>query len=99
MYNNPPKLTKKKMIELIIIVAAILWVLLFALNYFRYTKSKPLILSIHLHEEYKDGYVDEYISLGYTYRKYSRLSISREELVPFWVFRENPTVYGTFVLL
>ena len=93
MYNNkPPKLTKKKMIELIIIVAAILWVLLFALNYFRYTKSKPLILSIHLHEEYKDGYVDEYISLGYTYRKYSRLSISREELVPFWVFRENPAV-------
>lgn len=85
-----PKLTKKKLIEIVVIVVIILWGVLFAFNYVRYTKSEPLLLSIHTHSDYADGFVDEYISLGYIYRAYNRIAISREELVPFWVLKENP---------
>ncbi len=88
--NNKPKMPKKKVIELVLILVGILWGILFAINYVRYTKSEPLLLSIKSHHDYADGFVDEYVSLGYVYRSYNRIAISREELVPFWVLRENP---------
>ena len=90
MYQKPPMMSKKKRIELIILVCIIIWVIIFMINYFRYSDSKSLILAIHTTKEYDDGKVEEYISLGYIYRSYQRNSIKREELVPFWVGRENP---------
>ncbi len=90
MYQQPAKLNGRKKIEILVLVLAILWGLLFIVNYLRYTDSKPLILAIHTTKEYDDGKVEEYISLGYIYRKYSRNAIKGEELVPFWVGRKNP---------
>lgn len=90
MYHTPEKIPTKRWIQIIAIIIAILWSILFIINYMNYTKSKPLILATHNTKEYEDGYVEEYVSLGYTYRIYKRVSIAREELVPFWVPRENP---------
>ena len=90
MYQTPQKLSKKKIIELCILIFLILWGIIFIINYIRYSNSEPLIMAIHVSSEYEDGVVDEYISLGYIYRSYRRVSISREELVPFWVLKENP---------
>ncbi len=90
MYEVPVKMTMKKKIELICLIVAILWGIIFIINYVRYTKSQSLILAIPVTQEYDDGLVKEYIGLGYIYRSYQRTSISREELVPFWIGRENP---------
>lgn len=87
MYNEVPKMTTKKKIEIAGLIIAIVWLLLFIFNYVRYTQSKSLLLSIHTKQEYEDGYVEEYIGLGYIYRKYQRNALSKEEFVPFWVGR------------
>lgn len=91
MYDAPKKMDKKKKIELVIALFLILWVLAFAIDYYRYTKSEPLIFAIKPKAvKYDDGTVTENIGLGYIYRKYDRNSIKREEFVPFWVLRKNP---------
>lgn len=91
MYEEPKKMSKNKKIELILLIALILWGLLFLVNYIRYTQSKSLFLAMHIKDDgYEDGYVEEYISFGYVYRSYQRNSIKREEFVPIWVTRENP---------
>jgi len=90
MYNQPVKMDKKKIIELSLLLVGILWFILLGINYVRYTKSKGLIFAIKSHSDYADGYVDEWVSLGYTYRVYNRVAISKEEFVPFWVLRQNP---------
>lgn len=90
MYQTPVKMDNKKKLEIIGLIIAIIWALIFIINYTRYTDSKPLILAIHKTIEYDDGTVEEYISLGYVYRKYSRNSVKGEELKPFWVARQNP---------
>lgn len=90
MYETPKKLEPKKKIELILMLIAIFWGILFIINYVRYTSSKPPILALHLKREYDDGRVDEYLSFGYVYRSYNRNSIKREEFVPFWIGMENP---------
>ncbi len=90
MYQEPIKLSNKKKIEIAILIIAILWGILFIFNYVRYTHSKPLLLAIHAVRDYDDGVVEEYISLGYVYRKYERNAIKGEELVPIWVARKNP---------
>ena len=90
MYQEPNKLSSKKKIEITVLIIAILWGLLFIVNYLRYTDSKPLILALHTTKEYEDGNVEEYISFGYVYRRYSRNSYRGEEFVPFWVKRKNP---------
>lgn len=91
MYNEPPKMSQSKKIELILLIVAMAWLLLFIFNYVRFTQSKSLFLSFHVTDDsYDDGYVEEYIGLGYIYRRYQRNAIAREELVPFWVGRENP---------
>ena len=33
----------------------------------------------HLTHKYDDGITEEYVSLGYVYRRYSRNSVNREE--------------------
>lgn len=90
MYQEPVKLSMKKKIEIVLLIVAILWGILFIINYVRYTHSEPLILAIHTTKDYDDGKVEEYISIGYIYRKYSRNAIKGEELVPFWVLIKNP---------
>lgn len=90
MYQEPQKMSSKKKIELAVLLILIFWGILFIFNYVRYTQSKPLFLAVHTKTEYEDGVVEEYMSLGYTYRSYKRNSITREEFVPFWVLRENP---------
>ncbi len=91
MYTEPPKMSKSKKIELLGLIIIMIWLLLFIFNYVRFTQSKSLILAIHvIDDSYEDGYVSEYIGLGYIYRQYQRNAIAREEFVPFWVGRENP---------
>lgn len=90
MYTEPVKITKKKKIELIVLIVVALWFVLFAINYVRYSQGKSLIFSIKIVSDYEDGSVKEYYSLGYVYRIYNRDAISREEFVPFFVLRENP---------
>lgn len=90
MYQQPKKMSTKKKIELICLIAIALWLVLFAINYVRFTESKALLLSMHLTHEYDDGVTEEYVSLGYVYRQYKRNSVNREEMVPFWVLMENP---------
>ena len=90
MYQQPKKMSTKKKIELAVLIFIAAWLALFAVNYVRYNDSKPLILAFHLTHKYDDGITEEYVSLGYVYRRYQRTSVMREELVPFWVLIENP---------
>ena len=91
MYQKPQPMSKNKKIEIAILVALIMWGIVFVINYVRYTHKKSLIFAIHITaKNYDDGEVEEYISLGYTYRMYRRTAITKEELVPFWVLRQNP---------
>ena len=90
MYQQPKKMTTKKKIELIVLICIVVWLALFAINYTRYSDSKSLIFALHSTHKYDDGVTEEYVSLGYTYRKYQRNAISKEELVPFWIPIENP---------
>lgn len=90
MYQQPKKMSTKKKIELGVLIFIALWLVLFAFNYVRYNDSKSLLFALHLTHKYDDGVTEEYVSLGYVYRKYQRVSISKEEFVPFWVPIENP---------
>ncbi len=85
MYGAPAKITKKKLIEVIILILIIIWVLLFMVNYFRYTRDEPPILAIHTKYRCDDGFIHNYSAFGYTYRKYDSTSIHYTEFVPFWV--------------
>ncbi len=90
MYNAKPKMPKKKLIEIICLIIGLVWLLFFLIDYVRYTSSKHPLLSIKIVSNYTDGKVTEYYALGYIYRVYDRNAIQKEELVPFWVIRENP---------
>lgn len=90
MYQTPKKMSTKKMVELVVLIAMILWGILFIVNYLRYTDGKNPILALHIERNYDDGVVNEYISFGYVYRAYNRVSVTREEFVPFWIGLENP---------
>ena len=90
MYQQPKKMSTKKKVELICLIAIALWLALFAINYVRYTESKSLLFAMHLTHKYDDGVTEEYVGLGYVYRQYKRNSVNREEMVPFWVLMENP---------
>ena len=90
MYHVPQKMSTKKKIELVVLILLIIWGILFIINYLRYTDAKKPILAIHLTHKYDDGVVEEYVSLGYVYRAYKRNSITKQEMVPFWVLMENP---------
>ena len=83
MYNEKPKMPKKKIIELSILIIILIWVVLFLIDYVRYSSSKPPLLSIKVVHEYTDGKTTEYLGLGYTYRGYGRVTVSREEFVLF----------------
>ena len=85
MYDAPVKLSKKKLIEIIILIAVLVWILLFTVNYFRYTRDETPILAIHYKSPCDDGFVHSYSSLGYTYRKYESTSTNFTEFVPFWM--------------
>ena len=90
MYQQKKKMSSKKKIELTVLVLLVLWFALLGIYYVRYSDSKPLILAIHLTHKYADGVTEEYVSLGYVYRRYKRNSISDEEFVPFWKGKKNP---------
>ncbi len=90
MYQAPKVMTKQKKIELAILIFLIFWGILFIINYVRYTDGKAPIVAIHLNTKYDDGKVEEWISIGYVYRRYNRVSVTKEEFVPFWVMKENP---------
>lgn len=90
MYQQKKKMSTKKIIELCILVFIALWLVLFGINYVRYTESKPLYFALHLTHKEDDGVTEEYVSLGYVYRQYRRNSINKEEFVPFWVPMEDP---------
>ncbi len=85
MYDGPSKMTKKKLIEIIILVLIIIWILILMINYIRYTREAPPILSLHTTSVCDDGTIDSYAAFGYTYRKYSSTSTNYSEFVPFWV--------------
>ena len=90
MYQQKKKMNPKKMIEIGILIFIAIWLVVFGINYVRYTESKPLILALHLTHKEDDGVTEEYVALGYVYRQYKRNSITREEFVPFWVPMERP---------
>ncbi len=90
MYQEATKLQGKKLIEICILLFLILWGIILLVNYRRYCDSKKPFLMIHSHIEYDDGYTDNYIGLFYNIRYYRRNSIAKDEMVPFWVFMENP---------
>lgn len=90
MYQEKPKMSTKKKIEIAVGVAILVWVLFLMVDYFRYTNGKTPIFAIHTTKTYDDGTVDNYYGLFYTYRAYKRTSITEEEFVPFWKPRKNP---------
>lgn len=52
--------------------------------------SKPLIVLDKKTHNYEDGSVTEYISLGYKYIEYNRVSISAYEFALFWSDIKEP---------
>lgn len=90
MYEEPKKKSLSKLIEIGILIFLIFWGIVLLINYKRYCDTKAPILMIHSHKEYDDGYTDNYIGLFYNIRYYRRISVTRDEMVPFWVMIENP---------
>lgn len=90
MYNEKPKVPKKKIFEILGLIIFLCWIIMFLVDYLRYTESEHPLFALKIVSEYSDGKVTEYYGLGYTYRLYERNAISKEELVPFWKLRENP---------
>ena len=90
MYQEKPQMSKKKKIEILGIVLALVWILFITVDYFRYTNGKHPIFAIHTTKKYDDGTVDSYYGILYIYRSYKRTSITDEEFVPFWKTRKNP---------
>ena len=86
------KMSKKKKIELLIIVLVLIWVFSFLIDYVRYVNSKPPILALHMTLKYEDGVTEEYYKIGYVYRIYNRESISGDEFVPFWSHRKGLSI-------
>ena len=84
MYSGIPKMSKKKIIEISILICILLWVLFLMINYFRYTADKPPLFAIHTKTVCDDGFVHNYGTLGYSYRKYESTSTNFTEFVPFW---------------
>ncbi len=91
MYETPKKMSMAKLIEICVLIFLIIWGIVLLVNYKRYSDAKKPILMIHAHNEYEDGYTDNYIGLFYNIRYYRRVSVTRDEMVPFWKIMENPT--------
>ena len=91
MYEEPKKIPRKKIIEIIILVLIIIWGVFLLINYKRYCDSKKPILMISKTIDYEDGYIKNYIGLFYNIRYYRRNSITKDEMVPFWKPLQNPT--------
>lgn len=94
MYHEVKKINKKKRIELLILVAVLIWGLFLLIDYVRYDSGKPPIFAIKNTIKYTDGEVREWLGIGYVYREYERVPVTRVEFVPFWVLRENPKDRG-----
>ncbi len=80
-------MTKKtrKIIEIILLILLLVYLILFVVDYFRAQDSTtPLIVLKTKEKEYDDGYVKEYISIGWIYREYRRETITDNEIAPFW---------------
>ena len=90
MYEKKDPITKKKLIEVIVLICLIAWGLFFLIDYIRYSSGNPPIFAIPLTVKYDDGTVKEYYGLGYVYRNYSRDSIHKIEFGPIWMPRQNP---------
>lgn len=90
MYEQPVKVSGKKLIEICILIALIIWGAFLLINYKRYCDSKKPILMFYRRIPYDDGYTDNYTGLFYNIRYYRRNSITKDEMVPFWVFMQNP---------
>ena len=90
MYEAPKKMSLSKLIEICVLIFLIIWGIVLLINYKKYCDSKPPILMIHGHMDYDDGYTDNYIGLFYNIRYYRRVSVTRDEMVPFWKIMENP---------
>lgn len=94
MYQEVKQISKKKRIELLVLVAVLVWGVFLLVDYVRYDSGKPPIFAIKSVKEYTDGEVREWLGIGYIYREYERVPINRVEFVPFWVFREEPKDRG-----
>ena len=94
MYQEVKQISKKKRIELLVLVAVLVWGVFLLVDYVRYDSGKPPIFAIKSVKPYTDGEVREWLGIGYVYREYERVPITKVEFVPFWVFREEPEDRG-----
>ena len=95
MYQEVKKMSNKKKIELSILIAVLIWGMIFLIDYFRYDNGKHPIFAVKsVDDYYTDGEVRQWYGLGYVYREYDRLPIKRVEFVPFWVMKEDPEDRG-----
>ena len=95
MYQEVKQISKKKRIELIVLICILIWGVFLLVDYLRYDSGNPPIFAIKtVDDHYTDGEVREWVGLGYVYREYDRVPIKRVEFVPFWVLKENPEDRG-----
>ena len=94
MYQEVKQISKKKKIELLVLVAVLLWGIFLLVDYVRYDSGKPPIFAIKNTIKYTDGEVREWLGIGYVYREYERVPITKVEFVPFWNLREEPEDRG-----
>lgn len=90
MYHEKPVMPKSKKISLIVSAIIILWIILFIVDYSRFSNGKKPIFILSHSIKYDDGVVVEGYGLGYVYRKYDREAIIDTEFGPFWLDRRNP---------
>ncbi len=75
----------RRIIEICILVLLLGYLVLFLVDYNRSKNSlKPLLVISTREKEYDDGYVKEYVSIGWIYREYRRETITDNELAPIW---------------
>lgn len=94
MYQEQKQISKRKKIELAIILGIILWCVFLLVDYLRYDSGQPPIFAIKSVKKYTDGEVREWFGIGYVYREYERIPINRTEFGPFWLLREDPVDRG-----
>ena len=79
------KIMRKRIIVITIITIILLYLGLFLIDTGRFSKGeKPLITTNYLKKEYDDGKVETYYSLGWIFRYYTRETINKSEIAPFW---------------
>ena len=77
---------KLRIVLYTLLTSTILWMSMIIIDFMRcQNMQKPLFTLKMIHQDYDDGYINQYDGLGYKYFEYRRVSVIKNNFVPFWI--------------